>query len=77
MAGTDCWKLLISEMEEYENRALERLGAYLADEVHPDREEVMTMCLKWHALRVHRNFLVGNVEYLMSGEAILSAEELE
>ena len=55
MAGTAYWKKLMGELAEEEARDLRMLADYLKHEPHPDREEVMTLALKWfsnHDLRI-------------------------
>ena len=62
MAGTDFWKRLVKAMAAHEANALVQLEQYLEKEEHPDREEVMTLCLKWDARRSFRRLLLANVE---------------
>src|SRR5215471_6569466 len=61
MSSTDYWKYLIGELDEKVEKALDDLAAYIDDEPHPDREEIITYCLKWHALRACRRLLLENV----------------
>ena len=62
MASTEFWKQLMRILADDEANALIALERYLENEEHPDREEVMTLCLRWHARRVHRLLLLKNVQ---------------
>jgi len=62
MAGTDAWGRLLVAMTNLEAESVAKLEAYLDTEAHPDREEVMTMVLQWHARRAYRKMLLQNVE---------------
>lgn len=61
MASTDYWKLLVKVLVNDEMNCLISLDNYLWEQAHPDREEVMTLCLKWHAIRRQRRLLLDNV----------------
>jgi hypothetical protein len=64
MAGTAYWKSLMRELAEEEAKSLRNLADYLKHEPHPDREEVMTLCLKWfasHDMRINILRKVANV----------------
>ena len=62
MAATDFWKHLVALMVEQEADTLGRLYQYFKSEAHPDREEVMTLTLRWFAVKYHRLELLHELE---------------
>jgi hypothetical protein len=76
MATTAFWKALTGAMKVHEANALAELDKYLDEEPHPDREEVMTLCLKWHARRAYRRLIVDNVEQALKYPALLRDQVL-
>jgi hypothetical protein len=71
MAGTAYWKTLMRELAEEEARALRSLADYLKHEPHPDREEVMTLCLKWFAAHDLRLNILRKVTNVISFKSAL------
>lgn len=62
VADSLIWKEVRSAIVNSEANCLIRLHNYLIDAEHPDREEVITLCLKWHAYRAIRRLLLGMIE---------------
>jgi hypothetical protein len=71
MAGTAYWKTLMGELAEEEAGALRSLADYLKHEPHPDREEVMTLCLKWFAAHDMRLSILRKVANVISFKSAL------
>lgn len=62
MAATDYWKLLKKVLLNDEFNSLVVLENYITSQEHPDREEIVSLCLKWYAQRRQRRLLLDNVE---------------
>jgi hypothetical protein len=77
MATTVFWKMLMKALAVDEANVLAELDKYLATESHPDREEVMTLCLKWHARRAHRRLLEDNVSQARDFRKVLRDQVLQ
>lgn len=74
MASTDAWKELMGQLAGDEASCLLRLYDYLIHEQHPDREEVITLCLDWKAVRQQRTRMEEKVEQARQLKRVLKEE---
>lgn len=77
MASTDFWQELMGKLAGDEANCLLQLDDYLINELHPDREEVITLCLKWHAVRRHRLRMLDEVERARQMKTAFEESQLE
>lgn len=77
MASTDAWKDLMGKLAGDEATWLIKLYDYLSNEQHPDREEVITLCLKWHSIRQIRTRMLDEVEQARQIKRMLEEPPIE
>ena len=62
MSSEAAWKEMTAALLAGEADQLTKLEMYLDSDPHPDREEVMSMCLRWYGVRMTRRILLRNVQ---------------